>query len=378
VQGVDGEVAYNVGATGNANRVNETIAEERQLEFYHHPISLIQAALATPATTTEARRDGAQRVVRIALTGNRQFTMTINEQGLPVSVASPAAHPNLGDIILTTEFADYREVSGVRLPSRVVTKVDNFTTADIMLTAQRVDEPADIAAPAAAASAQPARTPAPVVVAEDVSPGVWRMAGQSHHSALIEFQDYLLLVDAPQSEARATAVIAKAREMRPGKPLTTLVTTHHHFDHSAGVRAAISEGLSIITHKDNQAFFEEVARRPHTIVPDRLAKNPREPKIVTVDDEMTIEDASRRLVLYHVPGHQHSETMLVAHLPRERVLIEVDTFIPNVPSNPYIVGSARTMVEQLKKRGIQVDRIVPLHFTIEPFDVLLKATGEAR
>jgi glyoxylase-like metal-dependent hydrolase (beta-lactamase superfamily II) len=144
------------------------------------------------------------------------------------------------------------------------------------------------------------------------------------------------------------------------------------------VRAALAEGLSIITHRDNEAFFDEIARRPHTILPDALAKNPRQPRIVTVDDEMTIEDSSRKMVLYHVPGHQHSETMLVAYLPRERVLIEVDTFIPNVPSNPYIVGSARTMVEQVKKRGIAVERIVPLHFTIEPFGVLVKATGEAK
>jgi glyoxylase-like metal-dependent hydrolase (beta-lactamase superfamily II) len=166
--------------------------------------------------------------------------------------------------------------------------------------------------------------------------------------------------------------------MRPGKPVTTLVTTHHHFDHTGGVRAAIAEGLSIITHEGNREFFAEIAKRPHTIVPDALGKSPREPRIVTVDEEMTIEDASRRLVLYHVPGHQHSETMLVGYLPRERVLIEVDTFIPNVPSNPYIVGSARTMVDFVKQRGLTIDRIVPLHFTIEPFDAMTKAAADTR
>ena len=284
-------------------------------------------------------------------------------------------HPNLGDVLLVTEFADYRDVNGLMLPARIATKIDDFTTAEITLSGQRLDETVDVAAPAAAASAQPARTPDPVVVPEEIAPGVWRLAGQSHHSALIEFQDYLLLIDAPQSEARAQAVIAKARELRPGKPLTTLVTTHHHFDHTGGVRAAIAEGLTVITQEGNRPFFEEVARRRHTIVPDALAKAPRDLRLETVRDERVIEDASRRLVLYHVPGHQHSETMLVGYLPRERVLIEVDTFIPNVPSNPYIVGSALTMVEQVKKRNLRVDRIVPLHFTVEKFDVLVQATA---
>jgi glyoxylase-like metal-dependent hydrolase (beta-lactamase superfamily II) len=378
VQGIDGDVGYNIGVSGTATRVSDTVARERQLEFYHHPLTLLRAALVSGATVTDERRDGQLRTAHISLASNHRFILTVDERGLPLRIASPTAHPNLGDVLFTTEFSNYGEVNGLRLPARISMKVDDFTTAEITLTAQRMDESVDAAAPAAAASAQPARTPEPVVVPEDVAPGVWRMAGQSHHSALIEFRDYLLLIDAPQSEARALSVIAKARDLRPGKPLTTLVTTHHHFDHTAGVRAAIAEGLTVITHKDNREFFEEIARRPHTIVPDALAKTPRQLRVVTVDGEMTIEDASRRLVLYHVPGHQHSATMLVAYLPRERVLIEVDTFIPNVPSNPYIVGSARTMVEQVKKRNLQIDRIVPLHFTIEPFNVLVKAAADPK
>ena len=374
VQGIDGDIGYNVGASGNANRVNETTAEERQLEFYHHPIALLQAALAPGASISAT----SERVARITLSGNRQFDLTLDAQGVPTRIATLTAHPNLGDIVLSSEFGNYADVNGVRLPARIATKVDDFTTGEITLTSQQIDSTIDATAPTSAASAPLPRQAQPVVVAEDVAPGVWRLAGQSHHSALIEFQDYLLLIDAPQSEARALAVIAKAREMRPGKPLTTLVTTHHHFDHSAGVRAAIAEGLSVITHEGNQEFFSEIAKRPHTVVADRLAKSPREARITTVKDEMTIEDASRRLVLYHVPAHQHSETMLVGYLPRERVLIEVDTFIPNVPSNPYIVGSARTMVEQVKRRGLAVDRIVPLHFTMEPFDLLTKAAAEPR
>lgn len=374
VQGIDGEIAYNVAASGNASRANDALSQERQIEFYHHPLTLVQAAL-TPGTTIAI--SAPQRTARITL-GGRHFDLTVDAQGLPLRIASPTAHPNLGDIVVTTEFAEYRDVEGLRLPSQITTKIDDFTTGQITVAAQRLNETVDVAAPAPAASAPVPPPPTPNVVAEDVAPGVWRLAGQSHHSALIEFRDYLLLIDAPQSEARALAVIAKAREMRPGKPLTTLVTTHHHFDHSAGFRAAVAEGLSVVTHQDNKAFFEEMARRPHTIVPDALAKSQKPLNIETVADQKTIEDGSRRLVLYHVPGHQHSETMLVAYLPQERVLIEVDTFIPNVPSNPYIVGSAKTMVELVKKLGIRVDRIVPLHFTIEPYDLMIKAMGETR
>ena len=144
------------------------------------------------------------------------------------------------------------------------------------MTKQTVDGDAgDLAAPAAAASAA-AITGAAAGDGDGYGSrrrAIWFLAGQSHHSVLVEFADHLTLIEAPQNDTRALAVIAKARELRPDKPLTHVVNTHHHFDHSGGIRAAVSEGLTVITQKANAAFYEETVERSHTIVPDALAKN---------------------------------------------------------------------------------------------------------
>ena len=104
-------------------------------------------------------------------------------------------------------------------------------------------------APADAASAPVPPPPAPPTVAvEELGRGIWLLAGGSHHSVLVEFNDHLKLIEAPQTDDRVLAVIAKARELRPNKPLTHVINTHHHFDHSGGIRAAISKGLTVITH----------------------------------------------------------------------------------------------------------------------------------
>src|SRR5262249_52477221 len=151
----------------------------------------------------------------------------------------------------------------------------------------------DLSAPAAAASAVPILgPPPPTVTAQELGKGVWLLAGQSHHSVLVEFADHLTLIEAPQHDVRTLAAIAQARGLRPGKPLTQVVNTHHHFDHSGGVRAAIAEGLAVITHKGNAAFVEQAAGRAHSIVPDALAKGPKPVKVVAVDEELVLKDAS--------------------------------------------------------------------------------------
>ena len=144
---------------------------------------------------------------------------------------------------------------------------------------------------------------------------MWFLAGGSHHSVLVEFADHLMLIEAPQSEARTLAVIKKARETVPNKPLTELVTTHHHFDHTAGMRAAIAEGLAVITQAGNKEWVDNMARRPHTIQQDFLTKNVSRLNVETVDAEREFKDQTMTVMLYHVAGNPHSDTMMMAYNP---------------------------------------------------------------
>jgi glyoxylase-like metal-dependent hydrolase (beta-lactamase superfamily II) len=369
VSGVDADVAFAIGAKGNATRASAATTRDRRLEIYHHPLTIVRAMLEPSTTIANLRGDGDGRAADLTI-GDVALVLKVDGRGLPTSVSSASTHPNLGDVTIETRFSDYQPLDGLNVPMRLTTLTDRHTTSDIRLTRYTFNGATDLAAPPDAASA-PLPPPAPKVDATEVAKGIWWLAGQTHHSALVEFADHLMLIEAPQTEARTLAVIAKARELVPGKPLTQLVTSHHHFDHTAGIRAAIAEGMTVITHKANAAFVEEIAKRPFTRQPDTLQKNPKAVTVETVDDSLTLRDAAMTMVLYPIAGNPHGDTLLMAYFPRERVLVEADAFSPGGTYHPY----AQNMIENIQKRKLRVDRVVPLHGTIMPFADVQKAVA---
>ena len=83
----------------------------------------------------------------------------------------------------------------------------------------------------------------------------WAMVpAQRATSVLFEFDDHLTLFEVYASEANAKAVIEKARSLVPGKPLAEAIVSHHHFDHTGGLRAAVSEGLTIVMQRGNEGL----------------------------------------------------------------------------------------------------------------------------
>ena len=369
VQGIDKAIGYNVAASGSASRIAAAAADDRRAELLRHPITAVRAALDSAARVTNLRTEQGESLVDVRTADGRAFTLAMDSSTkLPTRVITPANNVNLGDVLISTAFADYQNVGGLQLPARLTTRTDDFVTSEVRVATQTVDGDAgDLAAPPRAASAAVPTPQPPNVTVEEVSNGFWLLSGGSHNSALIEFADHLMLIDAPNNDARTLAVIAKARELRPGKPLTHVVNSHHHFDHSGGIRAAVSEGLAVITHQGNAAFIEEIVKRPHTRVPDALSKNPKPLKLETVTGERVITDGTMTVHLYEIPS-EHSETMLMAYVPRDRALVVIDLYEPGESIHMF----AARFVDDLKKRNLRVDRIVPLHGKIVAYEQLLE------
>ena len=375
VFGLDGDIAYAVAPNGNASRNQHAVAVGRRQEHFHHPLVLIRAALDSGSQIQTAANQQGHHVLRIRLAAGDSFQLWLDRRThLPARIRSVRYDANLGDVVHETTFESWPTGESLRMPLRQTTRYGGTVIAEYAFDRSVASvDPLSLGAPEGARGDAP--TPTVNVTSEELAPGVWYLAGGSHHSVLIELDQYLMLVEVPQSDARTLAVIAKARELRPDKPLRYAVNSHHHHDHSGGVRAAISEGLTIVTHSGNAAFVRDVAHRRHTLQPDALTRSPRPPTIVAVGDKRVFQDRSRTVELYHVRGNPHSATMLMAYLPTERMLIEADAYNPPAPNAPPppAFPFAANLVQNVERLGLRVDRVAALHGRVVPFSEIREA-----
>ncbi|WP_394834454.1 MBL fold metallo-hydrolase [Pendulispora rubella] len=366
VIGLDGDVAFE-DDRGNIYREAPSVARDRRVELRHTAVGILQTALAKGSVVSNLRHNGVHPSVDVRTADGSVFTLTVDgTTRLPIKVASKGDQANLGDVMMETDFGAYQPAGAMKLPTRVAFRLDGHPVLNLRVTKNTVNGPTpDLSAPPAA-KAEPA-DPAPKVTAEPLAKGVWLLGGESHHSVLVEFSDHAVLIEAPLSDARAFAVLSKAAELLPAKPVTHLVNTHHHFDHSAGVRAAVSRGLTIVAHEKSRRFLEAMMERPHTVAPDALAKKPMRMQLQGVEGRTVHQDGTRTMEIY-ATGGTHADTMLVVYLPKDRLLVEVDDYVPRPPQgtprpNPF----AASLFAAVASRKLDVERVVPLHGRIASF-----------
>lgn len=363
--------------TLNQNIGPNNAAWTQQLEIWTTPWGFLKGAAANNATVRSERIKGTRYNVVSWTTPQKApsgeaYTVRgyINEQNLVARVVTWVEHPIAGDLPVESEYSDYRDFGGAKVPAKMVQKRAGWPTFEATIMNASAN-PANIAelttpppAPQRAGGAGGGRggaggAPAPPAVgSEKLADGVYRITG-GYIALAIEFKDHILVLEGGQNEARGLAVIAEAKRVIPNKPVRFVVNSHSHFDHASGLAPFVAEGATIITHDNNEDFLEMALSAPRTLVGDALAKANRKPRFQTVDDRKVLRDDTRTVELHHVQDLEHSDGMLVAFLPKERILFTADF---NWPAAGQPVSPAfNTLVANVDRLRLDYDAFVPVH-----------------
>jgi glyoxylase-like metal-dependent hydrolase (beta-lactamase superfamily II) len=321
--------------------------------------------------------------------GRTTFTILFDRAThLPAAIRTLDDDAILGDSNYDLILSDWRPAGGVQVARSLTYTLDNMRIAKMEYTEVVANPvfPEDIftVPPAIMATAKPPATrdvpyqwvlrrlnfnrfpdsdainfmPGGGLKLVELAPNVQQVVGGSHNGLIVAMKDYLVVFDAPINEWQSRFTIDAAKAKYPGKPVKYLVLTHHHNDHAGGARTYVAEGATVIVPAPDKAFFEQVFKAPHAVIPDELQKNPKPATVIEVADHMTLQDGGDEIRLHNV-ANPHVEGMLIGHIVNGDILWITDMYSP--ARDKRKTPGAVNLFEKLEQLGIKPSRLAGGH-----------------
>jgi metallo-beta-lactamase superfamily protein len=182
------------------------------------------------------------------------------------------------------------------------------------------------------------------------------------------------VIEGPLSNQRTNAVVAEVHKLLPNKPIRYLVNTHNNFDHLGGVRGFVAEGATVITDdatetSTSRSCWHRSSGRCNSIgcrngpLPDRSGNA----GLQTFIDRYTISDGNQIVELYHVDALNYSDNMLIAYLPKDKIVVNADLYGPPPAGGNLanVSNNAVVLYRNLKRLKLDVATHVPIHADFE-------------
>ncbi|HJP90582.1 MAG TPA: MBL fold metallo-hydrolase [Pyrinomonadaceae bacterium] len=362
-------------AVFTANRIDRTVLpsdvssypQASAVALRRHPESLLQAALNRKETLRsigeqnyEGRR---QQVISFTDTDGTQLSLYFDAQThLLTKLEFLRDHAVLGDVVSETIYNDYRPIGKLKLPYEYIDKLGGTILQKSQITSLMLDVPVSDAIFAQPEGFSVLKQGAFTPAIKKLGDGVYALLGL-YNSVFVDFNDFVLVVEAGVNSRYTEGIIKQIKATAPGKPLRYLVPTHFHYDHIGGIRSFVLEGTSIITLPQTRKVIEKAARSTRTLRPDALSRAPREPVFEIFNRKRVFDDGVHRIELYDISPNPHVEEMVIAYLPKEKILFEADMLDLDVPEGqPGHAGDDTVaLLEKVRQLGLKVELIIPVH-----------------
>ncbi len=322
-------------------------------------------------------------VITFASGNGIQWTLFFDARSNLLSKYEQMVSDNLsGDTVQETIFPLYRTVGKVKVPTRRITRrageiVEEVNYNDVQFNA---NWPESAFAKPEGLEELPQGAPLPTKETK-LGDGVY-LFESGVNSLVVEFKDYVLVVEPPSGGRGPRATISKTREMFPNKPIKYIVVTHHHDDHSGGLRTYIAEGATIVTTPANQRYFETMAASEFTINRDDQTQNKRKPLFNFVRNSKSLFDDGQQVVeIIDIGPSPHAKEMLIAYLPKSKLVFQGDLVnVPNIGKYLPTTVNATTIhfFDKVKQLGLDVEKVAGVHGPTTSWDDLRKAIERSR
>ena len=357
-----------------------------------NPHLILREALADPAAITEGSTelvDGSEHHLLIVADAVAPITLYVNVSTGQLTKLTTLENDHLRrDVEIEVAYEDWTPADGgLSFPNRVLVTLDGEQVHEETRTSIAVNQPFDATlvelptdvspefdqelADWGAANHHIYRMMAFIgfpfsgqntnVETVEIADGVHHVLGSSHHTLVIEQEEGIVVAEAPLHELRSEAVLTWIKATFPNKPITHVIPTHHHTDHSSGLRTYVAEGATVVVHPMAREFFENVFQAASTVLPDRLAQNPVSATIETLpaDGAFTIPDAALPVEVYPL-RNDHAEDMVLIYVRNAGVVFVSDIYSPN-PAATDAGAGGRVVNNGIVANNLRVSTIAGGH-----------------
>lgn len=341
--------------------------------------------------------NSAERSSRLRYLGNTNFDgrahsvlSYANEDGLEISlyiddksnllskIETLGTDPFSGDVVNETIFTGYRQENGKMIPTGRLDRrsgelLNDFRISDVVFNAALTDEnfkaPPGFRVPGPAPAGQPSTK---------YSDNVYTVSAGGYNVLAVGFKDYVFIMETPGGDNVSRQAIAEVKKLFPGKPIKYFAVTHHHEDHAGGLRTYIAEGSTLIGLPGERSFFEKVATSKFTIDPDSLTTNPQPLRFEAIEKgRRTLTDGTTTIELFDIGPGGHTDEMLVAYLPNEKLIFQGDLLNRPANNDPATINATTLhFANWLDKSKLAVERVIGVHGPPSTRDELRQAVAE--
>ena len=234
-----------------------------------------------------------------------------------------------GDITRSFNYTDYKNINGLMYPATVAIDKINGKLHDTVLVASAlvVSDLAPILQAPKGYTIQRESEKQTDVSVEKYSKNIYlvHLNHDNFISTVVEFNDFLIVADAPLTSKNGELIISEAKKIAPGKPIKYFLFGHFHNWYLGGFRPFVHKGATILTRPEDKVYLEELAKAPRTISPDSLHLQPKQLKTEIINDSMTISDGDFTMKIYHIgKKSEHTADYLTYYFPSEKLAVEGD------------------------------------------------------
>jgi glyoxylase-like metal-dependent hydrolase (beta-lactamase superfamily II) len=343
---------------------------------------LLAAADSTAGASDETFAGRMAKHVHVPLKSGDDVGLYFDPQSkLLIGFETTDSEALTGDVPAQYMLDSYKAVDGVMLPHKITITKGGKPYSTVEYAGGTLNDPAaekDFDIPEAASKQADEAIAAGVfspVTLDKIADGVYFARAYSHNSLIVEFPQWLAVVEAPYTDAQSATLVRALAQQFPGKPIKYAAVTHPHSDHIGGVRGIAAAGATVLVEKAHEAPLRTMIESHHTHPMDDLEKrrtaNQPVGAIEIYDGKKVISDGKQSLELYAFTGSPHVEPMVLAYVPGAKVAFQSDLWFPGTggAGNP----GAKQLLESMRALKLNIATDAGGHGGVAPHAELEKA-----